>query len=149
MIAGVLAGLTVLLASLAFRFGLGVPLPVDLVSDRFLPLVPVEVFVPALGILGGPVLAKELAFYSSFLVVVGLGVAASLGYARIGRRRVVLAGAAALAGWLVTVAVLWPALRSNYHGVPPGSARPLTAGVLALLFVLLAGVLAVAQRGRA
>ncbi|MEO5793332.1 MAG: hypothetical protein ABIR67_14825 [Gaiellaceae bacterium] len=140
MIGGVLAGLTVLLGSLVARVALGVPLPVELVSDRFLPFVPVEAFVPSLGVVGGPVLAKVLAFYSSFFVLVGIGVAAARGYERIERRRLPILAGAAVATWLLALAVLWPALASNYHGLPPDAARALTAATLAALFVLLAAV---------
>ena len=146
MIGGVLAGLTVLLGSLIARVALGVPLPVELVSDRFLPFVPVEAFVPSLGVVGGPVLAKELAFYSSFLILVGIGVSAARGYARIDRHRLAILAGAAFAGWLLALAVLWPALASNYRGLPPDAARLLAAGTLAVLFVLLAGVVHLTRR---
>jgi len=143
---GVLAGLAALFGSLVFRVAFGVPLPVELVSDRFLPFVPVEAFVPLLGVVGGPVLAKELAFYSSFLVVVVIGVAAALGYARIDRRRLPILAGATVVAWLLTVAVLWPALASNYHGVSPDAAQALAAGALAVLFALLAAILHLARR---
>jgi len=145
-VGGVLAGLTVLLASLVARVALGVPLPVELISDRFLPFVPVAAFVPSLGVVGGPVLAKELAFYSSFLILIGIGLSAARGYARLDRHRLPILAGAALAGWLLALAVLWPALASNYHGLPPDSARLLAAGTLAVLFALLAGVLHVTRR---
>jgi len=146
VIGGVLAGLSVLLGSLVLRVALGVPLPVELISDRFLPFVPVEVFVPMLGVLGGPVLAKELAFYSSFLVLIAIGVVAARGYGRLDRRRLPTLVAATIGAWLLTVAVLWPALASNYEGLPPDEARVLAAGALAALFALLAGVLHLARR---
>ncbi|MBA3347432.1 MAG: hypothetical protein H0T13_02615 [Actinobacteria bacterium] len=146
MIGGVLAGLAVLLGSLVARVALGVPLPVELVSDRFLPFVPVRVFVALLGVVGGPVLAKELAFYSSFLILIGIGVLAARGYARIDRHRLAILAGVALSSWLVALAVLWPALASNYHGLPPDAARALAAGTLAVLFVLLAGVLDLTRR---
>ena len=143
---GVLAGLAALFGSLVFRVAFGVPLPVELVSDRFLPFVPVEAFVPSIGVVGGPVLAKELAFYSSFLVVVVIGVAAARGYARIDRRRLPIVAGATVVAWLLSVAVLWPALASNYHGVSPDAAQALAAGALAVLFALLAAILHLARR---
>lgn len=146
MIGGVLAGLSVVLGSLVLRVALGVPLPIELISDRFLPFVPVKAFVPSLGVVGGPVLAKELAFYSSFLVLVAIGVSAARGYARIGRRRLLILAGSTIAAWLLTVAVLWPALASNYEGLPSDEARVLAAGALAALFALLAGVLHLARR---
>ena len=135
---GLLAGLAVLFGSLVFRVALGVPLPVELVSDRFLPFVPVEAFVPSLGVVGGPVLAKELAFYSSFLVLVAIGVSATRGYARLDRRPMLILAGATVVTWLLTVAALWPALASNYHGASPDAARALAAVALAALFALLA-----------
>jgi len=146
MIGGVLAGLTVLLGSLVARVAFGVPLPVELISDRFLPFVPVEAFVPTLGVVGGPVLAKVFAFYSSFLVLIGIGISAARGYAKIDRRRLAILAGATIAAWLVTVAVLWPALASNYEGLPPDEARVLSVAALAALFTLLATVLHVTRR---
>lgn len=146
MIGGVLAGLSVLLGSLVARVAFGVPLPVELISDRFLPFVPVEAFVPSLGVVGGPVLAKELAFYSSFLVLVGIGIAAARGYERIDRHRLPILAGAAVSAWLLALAVLWPALASNYHGLPLDAARALAAGTLAVLFLLLAAVLDLTRR---
>ncbi len=148
MIAGVLAGLSALFASLVLRVAFGVPLPIDLVSDRLLPFVPVEAFVPSLGVVGGPVLAKQLAFYSSFLVLIGLGVSASRGYGRLSRRRLPLLAAAAVVAWVVAVAALWPTLASNYDGAPPGEARILSAAALAVIVALFAVVLDLARRYR-
>ena len=143
---GLLAGLVVLFASLVFRVGLGVPLPVELVSDRFLPFVPVEAFVPSLGVVGGPVLAKQLAFYSSFVVLVAIGVSATRVYARIERRPLPILAGVAVVAWLLAVAVLWPALASNYHGAPPDEARMVAAGALAVLFGLLVATVHLTRR---
>ena len=146
MIAGVVAGLAALFLSLVLRLALGVPLPVDFVSDRFLPFVPVGVFVPSLGVVGGPILAKMLAFYSSLLALPAIGLAAGRAYARLSRRRLAVPLVAGLLAWLAAVAVLWPALASNYHGLPPGDARLLSAASLLALVGIFVGVLVTARR---
>ncbi|MEJ7790611.1 MAG: hypothetical protein WKF65_01380 [Gaiellaceae bacterium] len=146
MIAGVVAGLAALFLSLVLRLALGVPLPVDFVSDRFLPFVPVGIFVPSLGVVGGPILAKMLAFYSSLLALPAIGLAAGRAYARLSRRRLAVPLVAGLLAWLAAVAVLWPALASNYHGLPPGHARLLSAASLLALVGIFVGVLVTARR---
>jgi len=146
VIAGALAGLAALFLSLVLRLTLGVPLPVDFVSDRFLPFVPVGIFVPSLGVVGGPILAKILAFYSSLLVLPAIGAAAGRAYADLSKRRLVIPLVAGLLAWVAAVALLWPALASNYHGLPPGDARLLSAASLLALVGVFVGVLVTARR---
>lgn len=146
MIAGVVAGLAALFLSLVLRLALGVPLPVDFVSDRFLPFVPVGIFVPSLGVVGGPILAKMLAFYSSLLALPAIGLAAGRAYIRLSRRRLAVPLVAGLLAWLAAVALLWPALASNYHGLPPGDAQLLSAASLLALVGIFVGVLVTARR---
>ncbi len=151
---GLLAALATTLVMLLLRVVLGVPLPFELVSDRFLPFVPVEGFVTGLGVFGGALLAKQIGFYGSFLGQLLIGVALGglfvrllsrgrgAGAAPLTRRAIVVTFGAAAAVWLVTVVVLWPALRSNYGGLPPERAALLSAaGLLVLLGVFAASLL--------
>lgn len=114
--AGAAAGLAAGLLQLALRFA-GVPLPTELLADRFLPLLPVNVFLQLLGRLGGPIAAKELAFAGGAVGPALLGALAGSLLVRLGRPRWWLAPTAAvLAGGFV--AVTWPALDASYLGIP-------------------------------
>src|SRR5215470_1276783 len=113
-VAGAFAGLAVGLLQLALRFA-GAPLPSELIADRFLPLLPVDVFLQLLGRLGGPIAAKELAFAGGVVGPAFLGALAGSLFARLGRARWWLAPAAALAA-VGLVAITWPALDASYLG---------------------------------
>jgi DMSO/TMAO reductase YedYZ molybdopterin-dependent catalytic subunit len=114
--AGAVAGLAAGLALLALRFA-GVPLPAELLADRFLPLLPVDVFLQLVGRLGGPIAAKELAFAGGAAGPAVLGALAGALLVRANRTRwwlapIAVALAAGFAG------VTWPALDASYVGLP-------------------------------
>lgn len=146
MIGGAIAGLAVLLVSLLLRVVLGVPLPVEFVSDRLLPFVPVGLFVPSLGTAGGPILAKQLAFYSSIPLVIMAGAVALRAYGRVQRRRPAILAAGAVGLWLLALLALWPALEANYHGAPPQQATLLSAAALLVTVAVLAGAVFLTDR---
>ena len=131
-VAGLVAGLVLTLALVVLRLAAGVPLPVELISDRLLPLLSVRSFVRLQGRVGGPLRGKNLAFLTSFGLQLGAAVAGGVVFGslhpRLGgrnaRRRFWTAVfAVLLALWLAFVVLLWPALSSNYRGLPPGLAR--------------------------
>ncbi len=144
-VAGVLALLVFAVAALLLR-SLGVPLPLELVSDRFLPFLPVETFLKLVSAMGGFVAGKKIGFFAFFLSLIPLGAAAGAAYGfastrvRPARLRLGVAGAAAVM-WLLLVAVLYPALDSSYRGLPPGRAALVTAVSLLALLALAAGSL--------
>ncbi|MBA3245617.1 MAG: hypothetical protein H0T61_10660, partial [Actinobacteria bacterium] len=78
-VAGVVAALVFTVAALLLR-GLGVPLPLELVSDRFLPLLPVETFLKLVSAMGGFVAGKRIGFFAFFLSLVGIGAAVGAAY---------------------------------------------------------------------
>lgn len=139
------AMLTVTVAAVLLR-GLGVPLPLELVSDRFLPLLPVGTFLKLVSAMGGFVAGKRIGFFAFFLSLIGIGAvvgaAYGLAFDRLERRRlrIVLAGGL-VATWLLLLAILWPALDSNYRGLPPDLAGLATAAALLALLALLGTVL--------
>ena len=138
--AGASAGLAAGLLQLALRFS-GVPLPTELLADRFLPLLPVGVFLQLLGRLGGPIAAKELAFAGGVVGPALLGTLAGSLFARLGRPRWWLAPAAAvLAGGLL--AITWPALDASYVGVPAPWAQVIAVASIVAAIGLGAAVLA-------
>jgi DMSO/TMAO reductase YedYZ molybdopterin-dependent catalytic subunit len=155
--AGAVAALAMTLAMLLLR-SIGVPLPLELVSDRFIPLLPVDTFLRLVDLVGGFVAGKRLGFYSFFLGQIALGAALGALYAlalagRAPRRRTIVLGVVVIVFWLGSLAVLWPALDSNYRGLPTRPAILANALVLLLLPTLLAVALVafyeLARRGPA
>ncbi len=143
LLAGATAALVATLVLELLRLGPGVPLPLDLASDRFIPLVPVDVFLKLLGLTGGFLIAKQLAFFSSLLGQVLAGALLGALYGRVvergrgsARRDGLLLAGAAVVAWGISLTLLWPVLGSSYEGQPPGRARLLSAASLLLLLVL-------------
>jgi DMSO/TMAO reductase YedYZ molybdopterin-dependent catalytic subunit/uncharacterized membrane protein (DUF485 family) len=129
-VAGAVAGLALTLALLLLRYLAGIPLIGELGADRFLPLLPVFTFLKVIGIFGGTMISKEIAYFSSFLGQVAVGIAAGVLYAIVTRRRrrgaFLLAAGVALV-WLLLLVVFFPVLDSNYLGVPSALASVTTA----------------------
>ncbi|MCP9487255.1 MAG: molybdopterin-dependent oxidoreductase [Gaiellaceae bacterium MAG52_C11] len=149
-VAGVLAMLVFAVAALLLR-SLGVPLPLELVSDRVLPFLPVETFLKLVSAMGGFVAGKKIGFFAFFLSLIAIGAAigAAYGFAatRVRPARLLLGlVAGAVVTWLLMLALLYPALDSNYRGLPPGRATLATAVGLLVLLTLVAGSLAFFHR---
>ncbi len=150
--AGLLAGLALTLVALLLRVAAGVPLPVELASDRIIPTLGVRTFGRLLGRVGGPLRGKNLAFLTSFGIQLAAAAAGGMlfgllwprleGEGRRGFRRPgVLVGAALALMWVAATALLWPALQSNYEGLTPGWSRLATAAGLLATFEAYAIVL--------
>jgi hypothetical protein len=146
LLAGLLGALVMSVAMLVLRLAAGIGLPAELVGDRFLPLLPVDTFLSMLSRLGGPIRAKELALYTGIPGQVAVGAALGVAFAVAvehgtapRRRAPLVAGAIVLGVWLVTLAVLWPALDSSYVGLPPGPAT-IVSGVGLLVAYALYGL---------
>ena len=137
--AGALGGLAATVLLTALKTVTGLPLLVEAVSDRALPHLPVDQFLQLLGLLGGPITAKEIAYWSGFLGQVAAGAALGAVLGRHRRRRQLLA--AACAGvWVLLAVALWPVLGQSYLGYSPAQARAvnlasLAAGLLAFAAV--------------
>lgn len=154
LLAGLLAALLMTVAMLLLRLFAGVPLPAELIGDRFLPLLPVDLFLDMLTMLGGPIMAKQLAFFSGFANAVALGAILGLGYsfvverqggdAGFVRRSVLIVAPGVLALWFLTVAVLWPVLDSSYVGLPPGWALVASLAGFLVFYTLYGTTLVVA-----
>jgi DMSO/TMAO reductase YedYZ molybdopterin-dependent catalytic subunit len=144
--AGVIAMLVTTIVMVLLRTLAGVPLPLELGSDRFVPMLSVGTFLHLIHIVGGFVAGKRLGFWSFFLGQIGLGLALGAAYAfvlpRVRRRSLLLGvGGAVLAAWLVTLAVLFPALPSSYIGLPPRLAAVVASLTLLVLLALFAVLL--------
>ncbi len=132
VLAGLVAGGAVALVEAILRIAAGISLPSELFGDRFLPLVPVNTFLDLLVRLGGPVMAKELAFWGGFAGVIVAGVVGGVVWELLRQQSrgewVALGVLAVLTGALL--AVLWPALVANYIGIPRTFAVIVTAVTL-------------------
>jgi DMSO/TMAO reductase YedYZ molybdopterin-dependent catalytic subunit len=135
---GLVAGSAAALLEVGARSLAGLPLPSELIADRVLPMIPVDAFLSLLGRMGGPIAAKEEAFWGGFAGVVGAAVVAALALELLRRRPW---GARASVGLLVVpviavVAGLFTVLDSNYAGLPsPAAALAAATGLLAALAI--------------
>ena len=138
LVAGLTAGAVVALFEAAARSLVGIPLPAELFSDWFLPMLPVDTFLSFLGRLGGPLTAKVLAFWGAFVFIVVAVVVASVGWWWLRRHRwgsAVALGAVVIVGVVVLV-VLFPVFIANYAGLPePWAAITSAAGLVAALAI--------------
>jgi DMSO/TMAO reductase YedYZ molybdopterin-dependent catalytic subunit len=145
--AGLAAAAAAALFQVTGRSLAGIPLPAELFADRLLPMLPVDAFLSLLGRLGGPIPAKEEAFWGGFagIVVAAMVAAAAWAWLRSRRRgpRVALAILVALA--LLTFGGLLPVLSASYVGLPAGPAALVAAGGLLGALALATLVLLVLQ----
>src|SRR6266849_5454155 len=140
-IAGVLAGLTMLLVMALLRVFLGWPTPTELIFDRLFPLLTVEFFIGSLVRAGGYTPLKLQGVLSALagqVIFAGLGgviyafylkrrdrrdVAQTTGTSLLDRRGWTLIIPGVLAATILFVALLWPTLSTNYRGLPLATAR--------------------------
>lgn len=153
LIAGFMAALAMVLLAVLLRLFLGIPLLVELASDRIIPMLSIGEFQRLAGRLGGLIRGKEVAFISSFILQVGLAtlagiVAGILQGGRPERRRVATLAMSSVLGVaaIATVLLLWPVLASSYRGVPPGPATVTNVLAIVMSFALYGVVLWLALR---
>ncbi len=140
-IAGVLAGIAMLLTMALLRLFLGWPTPTELIFDRIFPLLTVEFFIGSLVRAGGYTPLKLQGVFGALagqVMVAGLGGAIYAFYLRRPDRSndaqnkrssvlnvrgwpLIILGV--LAATILFVVLLWPTLSTNYRGVPPGIAH--------------------------
>src|SRR6516165_4864242 len=140
-VAGVLAGVAMLVTMGILRLVFGWPTPTELIFDRLFPFLTVEFFISSLVKAGGYTPLKLQGVYGALagqVVVAAIGgVIYSLYLNRLDRRqdshnadeRIVdprgwpLIVTGVLAATVLLVILLWPTLITNYHGLPPAQAR--------------------------
>jgi len=141
LIAGVLAGLAMLLTMALLRLFLGWPTPTELIFDRLFPLLTVKFFISSLVRAGGYTPLKLQGVFGALagqVIVAGLG---GVIYAFYLKRRDQRDGAQTTGtslldgrGWsliipgvlvvtILFVVLLWPTLFTNYRGLPPATAH--------------------------
>jgi len=148
LLAGLVAAFVMTVVMTLLRVLAGVPLPVELGADQFLPHINVFTFIRLLGRFGGSTRAKEISYFSGFAGQIALGAVLGLVYGTITERErgrdpghawrfgvtsrgAIFAAAVVALLWIVTVALFWQVLASNYRGLPP------TGAVLATMVGLL------------
>jgi len=139
-LAGILAGLGMLLTMALLRMLLGWPTPTELIFDRVFPLITVELFIKSLAMAGGYTPLKLQGVFGALagqLVVAGIGGVIYALYLRarssdsklpnerglVDQRGWLLVVPGVLAATGLVVALLWPTLLTNYRGYPPPTAR--------------------------
>src|SRR6266550_267294 len=154
LIAGVLAGLAMLLTMALLRLFLGWPTPTDLIFDRIFPLLTVEFFIGSLVRAGGYTPLKLQGVFGALagqVIVAGLGgVIYAFYLERRNRRdggRAISSSLLDVRGWplmipgvlaatLLFVVLLWPTLSTNYRGFPPGMAHVIASLEMLISFSL-------------
>src|SRR5205823_7962224 len=140
-IAGLLAGLAMLLTMALLRLFLGWPTPTELIFDRVFPLLTVEFFISSLVRAGGYTPLKLQGVFGALagqVIVAGLGgviyafylkrrdrrdVAQTTGASLLDRRGLTLIIRGVLAATILFVVLLWPTLFTSYRGLPPATAH--------------------------
>ena len=146
LVAGFAAALAMVLLAVLLRLFAGVPLLVELASDRVIPMLSISQFGRLAAKLGGLTRGKEVALISGFALQVALATLAGIPAAiLLSRRERRAAWIGALASVLTvaaigTVVLLWPVLTSNYRGVPPGPATAASAIAILLSFAVYGAV---------
>lgn len=149
-LAGAVAALAVVVVAAVLRLVLGIPLPFEDVSDRFLPFLPVTGFLALLTATGGALASKTIAFFGSFVGVVLIGALIGRAYGKLvdGRfatRRLAVLATGVVVAWIVSVLVLFPALDANYQGRRLSPATWFSVIGLLVLIIVFALVLAFAH----
>src|SRR5438067_9545348 len=141
IVAGVLAGIAMLVTMGILRLAFGWPTPTELIFDRLFPFLTVEFFIGSLVKAGGYTPLKLQGVYGALagqVAVAGLGGVIYAFYLKRRDRRDVaqitstslldgrgwsLIIPGVLAATILFVALLWPTLFTNYRGLPPGIAH--------------------------
>ena len=140
-VAGVLAGVAMLVTMGILRLAFGWPTPTELIFDRLFPFLTVEFFIGSLVKAGGYTPLKLQGVFGALAGQVAVAAIGGVIYSwylnRLERRhrsdnahqgivdergwRLIVPGV--LVATVLFVILLWPTLITNYHGLPPARAR--------------------------
>jgi DMSO/TMAO reductase YedYZ molybdopterin-dependent catalytic subunit len=145
--AGFLGGVSMAILAAVLRLFAGIPLLVELVSDRVIPTLSIRRFGDLARRLGGLEKGKEVSLLAFFGILVVAATLAGLVFgiaSTLARRRIVTRGLWLLLalGAAATVDLLWPVLEANGLGLSPREARWANVLVIVALFALF-GVIAI------
>jgi DMSO/TMAO reductase YedYZ molybdopterin-dependent catalytic subunit len=164
-LAGIPAGLLMLVCALLLRWLFGLPTPSELFFDRTFPLVSIDFFIRAIGWAGGYTPLKISGIIGAFagqILVAAIGGAIYAIYLELKDRKGASRARRSIVdtrGWKLLLPLLlivwigfeiffWPTLLTNYRGVPPEYAIVLSSltllvdfGVCALGIMVFCGLL--------
>src|SRR5229473_8010416 len=146
---GLVAALAMTALMLVSRELLGLPTPSEMVGDRLTAFITIQQFFALLNQFGGYEGLKQAGGGGVIAGQLVVGVLAGVAYARymrMSQRPWLFAAAIVGALWLLTVALLWPNLSTNYRGLPPDYARIATLASLLVAYTTYGLVLVVASR---
>lgn len=133
--AGAACALVFILTGLVFRLAFGIATLAELFGDRVAPLLGIPLFFKMLSWFGGYSHLKQIGYLGIVFGEAVVIVIAAVLIARYGRRSLArlrtLTTAAAFAGCIVCIALLWPNLGTNYRGLIPSQA--VETNILALV----------------
>lgn len=148
-LAGLLAAFVMTVAMLVLRLVVGVPMTFELGGDRVIPNIPVSDFLKLLAAMGGPIAAKNQAFWGTLGGQIAAGALLGLIYAIVVERQresdperaaralrgsagAKMLGIVLLVISVATIIFLWPELDSNYRGLTGALAGIVTGAGLVL-----------------
>lgn len=161
LLCGIVAALAMALLMLGGRAWLGISPPFEALPDRFAPTLDISTFFSLFNRFGGYNGLKRFGIISGLGGLFAAGALFGLLYALIVESRrsrqatwrsgvstlgLRFIAGAALALWIVSVALLWPVLDANYRGLPPGAARIASMAALLLEYVLFAALVILLYR---
>jgi DMSO/TMAO reductase YedYZ molybdopterin-dependent catalytic subunit len=141
-LAGSVGAAAMLLVMAAERTWLGISPPPEALPDRIAPTLDIATFFSLFGKYGGYNGLKKFGVTTGIEALVAAGVVVGVVYAVIVEQRrsrasewrrgfsltgLRFVGVAAAIVWIATLVALWPVLGANFRGLPPSSARVVSA----------------------
>jgi DMSO/TMAO reductase YedYZ molybdopterin-dependent catalytic subunit len=161
LLIGCVAGLLMIMVFALLRWGPGISPPPESIPDRLAPSIKIHDFFKLINDYGGYNGLKRFGVWTGIRAMMGASAAVGVIYAavaEVARRRNVgtwhgirrwnlwFVAVALIAVWLGSIIFLWPVLWSNYRGLPPTYARPVTMLGLLIGYGSLAVALLVGHR---
>src|SRR5918993_270034 len=162
LLAGIVGALLLILLMAGARTWLGISPPPEALPDRLAPTIPIPTFFSLFDRFGGYNGLKRFGITSGLAGLFTVGAVFGVLYALIvesrrsresgrwqegvSRLAVGFIIAAALALWVISLALLWPVLDANYRGAPPGAARLASGAALLIEYLAFAAVVILIYR---
>src|SRR5918993_295145 len=162
LLAGIVGALLLILLMAGARTWLGISPPPEALPDRLAPTIPIPTFFSLFDRFGGYNGLKRFGITSGLAGLFTVGAVFGVLYALIvesrrsresgrwqegvSRLAVGFILAAALALWVVSLALHWPVLDANYRGAPPGAARLASGAALLVEYLAFATVVILLYR---